>query len=180
RVFLSYPRNMRVLLVTNLIYAFVMPVIEIFIGAYVMRNSNDVKMVIAYQLAVYTGIPFTFLVNGWLLQRINIKWLYSLGMLLSGVSMVWMMSLNTLNLFGIAVAGLLMGMSFGLYWSNRDFLALSSTNDANRNYYYGLENFFATNIGIIIPVSIGAFISSFGAAANHAYQIITGGVFILT
>jgi hypothetical protein len=46
RVFLSYPHNMRVLLVTNLIYAFVLPVIEIFIGAYVMRNSNDVKMVL--------------------------------------------------------------------------------------------------------------------------------------
>lgn len=180
RVFLSYPRNMRVLLITNLIYAFVMPIIEIFIGAYVMRNSNDVKMVIAYQLAVYTGIPFTFLINGWLLQRVNIERLYSLGMLLSGVSMVWMMSLNTLNLFGLAIAGLLMGMSFGLYWSNRDFLALSSTNDTNRNYYYGLENFFATNIGIIIPISVGAFISSFGTAADHAYQIITVGVFVLT
>jgi MFS transporter, YQGE family, putative transporter len=180
RVFLSYPRNMRVLLVTNLIYAFVMPVIEIFIGAYVMRNSNDVKMVIAYQLAVYSGVPFTFLINGWLLKGVNIKRLYSMGMLLSGVSMVWMMSLNTLNLFGLAVAGLLMGMSFGLYWSNRDFLALSSTDDANRNYYYGLENFFATNTGIIVPVSIGAFIGSFGSAANHAYQIITGVVFVLT
>lgn len=180
RVFLSYPHNMRVLLITNLIYAFVMPVIEIFIGAYVMRNSNDVKMVIAYQLAVYTGIPFTFLVNGWLLQRVSIKRLYSFGMLLSGVSMVCMMSLKELSVGGLAVAGLLMGMSFGLYWSNRDFLALSSTNDGNRNYYYGLETFFATNIGIVIPVSIGAFIGSFGAKANVAYQIITGLVFVLT
>jgi len=179
RVFLSYPRNMRVLLITNLIYAFVMPVIEIFIGAYVMRNSNDVKMVIAYQLAVYTGIPFTFMVNGWLLQSINVRRLYSLGMLLSGVSMVCMMSLHELHVTGLAVAGLLMGMSFGLYWSNRDFLALSSTTDSNRNYYYGLETFFATNIGIIVPVSIGAFIGSFGALANHAYQIITGIVFVL-
>jgi YQGE family putative transporter len=180
RVFLSYPRNMRVLLITNLIYAFVMPIIEIFIGAYVMRNSNDVKMVIAYQLAVYTGIPFTFLLNGWLLQAVDIQRLYSVGMLLSGVSMVCMMSLHQLSIAGLATAGLLMGISFGLYWSNRDFLALSSTNDANRNYYYGLEAFFATNTGIIVPVTIGVFISSFGAAADHAYQIITGGVFLFT
>ncbi|XHR27306.1 MAG: MFS transporter [Chthoniobacteraceae bacterium] len=179
RVFLSYPRNMRVLLIANLIYAFVMPVIEIFIGAYVMRNSNDVKMVIAYQLAVYAGIPFTFLLNGWLLQFVSIKRLYSLGMLLSGVSMVCMMSLHELSITGLALAGLLMGMSFGLYWSNRDFLALSSTNDSNRNYYYGLETFFATNIGIIVPVSVGAFISSFGVNANLAYQIITVAVFVL-
>ena len=179
QVFLSYPRNMRVLLITNLIYALVMPVIEIFIGAYVMRNSNDVKMVIAYQLAVYTGIPFTFLVNGWLLKFLSVKRLYSFGMLLSGVSMICMMSLHELSIAGLVVAGLLMGMSFGLYWSNRDFLALSSTNDSNRNYYYGLETFFATNIGIIVPVSVGAFISAFGDQANHAYQIITGIVFVL-
>jgi len=184
RLFLSYPRDMRVLTVTNLVYGLVMPVIEMFIGAYVMRKSDDVKMVVTYQLAVYTGIPFTFLVNGWLLQYVSIKRLYSAGMLLSGVSMVVMMSLNELSLQGLGVAGLLMGMSFGLYWSNRDFLALSSTNDLNRNYYYGLETFFATNIGIVVPFTIGAFIGWYGGndvlRVGHAYQIITGFVFILT
>jgi YQGE family putative transporter len=135
RHFRSYPRDMRMLLITNLVYGLVMPVIEMFIGAYVMRKSDDVKMVVIYQLAVYTGIPFTFLVNGWLLQFVSVKRLYSVGMLLSGVSMVVMMSLTELSLVGLGVAGLLMGMSFGLYWSNRDYLALSSTSDGNRNYY---------------------------------------------
>ncbi|MEI6075824.1 MAG: MFS transporter [Verrucomicrobiota bacterium] len=183
RHFLSYPRDMRMLLITNLVYGLVMPVIEIFIGAYVMRKSDDVKMVVTYQLAVYTGIPITFLVNGWLLQHASIKRLYSAGMLLSGVSMVVMMSLNELSLAGLGVAGLLMGLSFGLYWSNRDFLALSSTADSNRNYYYGLENFFSTNIGIGVPFLIGAFIGKYGGGdpirIGQAYQIITGVVFFL-
>lgn len=186
QVFLSCPRNMRVLIVTNLIYTLVLPVIELFVGAYVMRNSNDVKMVIAYQMAVYTGIPFTFYLNGWLLQHVSITRLYSVGMLLSGVSMAFMMSLGTLNLLGIVLAGLIMGMSFGLYWANRDFLALSSTNDSNRNYYYGLETFLATNIGIVIPLAAGAFIAAysknswFGGNVNDAYKFITAIVFILT
>jgi hypothetical protein len=184
RHFFSYPRDMRVLLITNLIYGLVMPVIEMFIGAYVMRKSDDVKMVVVYQLAVYTGIPFTFLINGWLLQLVNVKSLYSLGMLLSGVSMVVMMSLNELSLLGLGVAGVLMGMSFGLYWANRDYLALSSTTDENRNYYYGLETFFATNIGIVVPFLVGAFIGWYGGEitrqVEHAYQIITGAVFAIT
>ena len=71
-----------------------------------MRNSQDVKLVVIYQLAVYTGIPFTFLINGFLLQRINIKRLYSAGMLLSGISMAVMMSLGHLSLTGVCVAGL--------------------------------------------------------------------------
>lgn len=186
QLFLSQPWNMRVLLVTNLIYALVMPVIELFVGAYVMRNSNDPRMVVAYQLAVYTGIPFTFFLNGWLLRHISIPRLYSVGMLLSGVSMTVMMSLGKLSMTGIVGAGLLMGMSFGLYWANRDFLALSSTNDSNRNYYYGLETFFGTNIGIVVPLAIGSFIAAagrnswFGGDVNRAYQIVTGVVFVLT
>ena len=31
--------NVRVLLMTNLLYAFVLPVVEIFVGAYVMRRT---------------------------------------------------------------------------------------------------------------------------------------------
>ena len=54
---------MRVRLTNNLIYVFVVPVIELFAVVYAMRNSNDVKMVIAVQLPVYSGIPFTFYIN---------------------------------------------------------------------------------------------------------------------
>jgi YQGE family putative transporter len=186
RHFLTYPREMRILLLTNLIYAFVLPVIDVFVGAYVMRNSQDVKMVMIYQLAVYTGIPFTFLINGFLLQYVNVKRLYSAGMLLSGISMAVMMSLGRLELFGVGVAGVMMGMSFGLFWANRDFLALSTTNDANRNYYYGLETFFYTNTYVIVPIAIGWFIEGtgtqgwFGGDRNTAYQIVTGIVFLLT
>jgi YQGE family putative transporter len=186
RHFNSYPRDMRILLLTNLIYAFVLPVIDVFVGAYVMRNSHDVKMVVIYQLAVYTGIPFTFLINGFLLQHINIKRLYSAGMLLSGVSMAVMMSLGQLSMTGIGFAGLMMGMSFGLFWANRDFLALSTTNDDNRNYYYGVETFFYTNTYVIVPAIVGWFIVGtdlrgwFGGDPNTAYRIVTGCVFLLT
>lgn len=186
RHFLSYPRDMRILLLTNLIYAFVLPVIDVFVGAYVMRNSQDVRMVVIYQLAVYTGIPFTFLINGFLLQYINITRLYSAGMLLSGISMAVMMSLGKLDMAGVGVTGLMMGMSFGLFWANRDFLALSTTNDSNRNYYYGVETFFYIITGVIVLAIVGWFIAGtsewgwFGGDADTAYQIVTGFVFLLT
>ena len=37
RFFLSMPHNMRVLLITNMLYALVLPVVEIFMAAYIMR-----------------------------------------------------------------------------------------------------------------------------------------------
>ncbi|RZK67755.1 MAG: MFS transporter, partial [Pedobacter sp.] len=119
--------NFRVLTLTNLIYSIVLPVIDIFVAAYVMRSSNDPVKVVIYQLTIYTGIPITFFLNGYLLSKFSIKTLYSLGMMLSGVSMMVMMSLTTLDNTGIGIAGLIMGMSFGFYWANRDFLALAIT-----------------------------------------------------
>ncbi|WP_238387937.1 MFS transporter [Pararcticibacter amylolyticus] len=178
----SQSYNFRVLTLTNLIYSIVLPVIDIFVAAYVMRNSNDPSKVVVYQLTIYTGIPLTFLLNGWLLNRFPVKLLYSLGMMLSGVSMTIMMSLKTLDITGVGVAGIVMGMSFGFYWANRDFLALSTTNDNNRNYYYGLETFFYTIIAVVIPVIIGWFIelSARAGDAKMAYKMVTGIVFIIT
>ena len=119
--FKSQPHNFRILILTNLVYAFVLPVIDTFVAAYVMRNSNDPTKVVIYQLTVYTGIPLTFLLNGFLLKHFNIRKLYSAGMMLSAISMIFMMSLHTLNNFGLGVAGIIMGLSFGFYWANRDF-----------------------------------------------------------
>ena len=186
KVFLSYPRNMRVLLLTNLIYALLLPAIDIFVAAYVMRNSHSVTLVMAYQLSVFTSTPITFYLNGYLLRFIPIRRLYSSGMLLSAVSMLVLMFLPTLNLVGIIVAGLLMGVSFGMFWANRDFLALSTTNDSNRNYYYGLETFFYTSAGVLVPILIGWFIEwgghspLFGGDRNNAYRTVAGSFFLLS
>ena len=184
--FKGHPLSMKALLLTNLIYGMVTPIIELFIGAYIMRNSEDISLVVIFQLAVYTGIPLTFMINGFLLNYIPISRLYSLGMLLSGVSMTAMMMLNNLSTFGVFMAGLIMGISYGFFWANRDFLALNTTKDGNRNYYYGIETFFYTVTGIGIPLLAGGFIAAtdkngwFGGNVNVAYYIITAFVFALS
>ncbi len=180
--FQGQSHNFRILVLTNLVYAFVLPVIDIFVAAYIMRNSNDPSKVVIYQLTIYTGIPLTFLVNGFLLNHFKVKHLYSLGMLLSGISMAIMMSLKELNLMGIGIAGLTMGLSFGFYWANRDYLSLANTSDENRNYYYGLETFLYTIIAVIVPFLIGWFIEnqSQSGSAQVAYQMVTGVVFLIT
>lgn len=186
KFFKTMPHDMRVLLATNLIYAFVIPVIEIFVGAYIMRNSNDPKIVALYQLTVYAGIPLTFFVNGFLLSRVKLSTLYSFGMLLSGLSMLVMMTLDDLSIAGVGIAGILMGCSFGFFWANRDYLALGTTTDKTRNYYYGLETFFYTITGILVPFAIGAFLGRaeangwFAGNINSAYKIVTLVVFVLT
>jgi YQGE family putative transporter len=184
--FCSQPRQMRVLLLTNIVYALVIPVIELFLGAYIIRKSNDVSLVIVYQLAQGTGTPLTFILNGYLLRKVSISTLYAVGMIISGIDMAVMMVLPELHFGGVALIGLIMGLSYGFFWANRVFLALSVTNDKNRNYYYGLETFFFTISAIIMPLMAGYFIAStqqlgwLGGNVRTAYQILTGLVLLLT
>ncbi|MDR3725423.1 MAG: hypothetical protein P4K86_00115 [Terracidiphilus sp.] len=169
---------MKILMLANMIYALVLPVIEIFVAAYIMRNSHAVDKVFTYQLSVYAATPVAVFLNGILLGRVGAKHLYAAGMLLSGVAMMMMMGSSVLTPIGIATSGLLMGLSTGLFWANRGFLALATTSDSNRNYYYGVELFLAALASVVIPALIGWFISGttlygwLGGTVNRAYQMI--------
>ena len=54
-------------------------------------------------------------------------------MQLRSESMAVMMTLEKLDKAGIVVAGPIKALSSGFFWANRDFLALNSTDDGNRN-----------------------------------------------
>lgn len=184
-VFRSQPHSMQILLLTNLTYSLVIPVIELFIGAYIIRNSADFSLVMVFQLAQATGIPVTFFLNGIFLKRFSIRRMYSTGMILSSISMALMMLMNEPDFLNVLISGLIMGFSYGFFWSNRNFLALTSTNNNNRNYYYGLETFFSTMSVVIVPAAVGAFITTgrelnWFPGHNSAYHILTGVVFLLT
>ena len=185
-VFRRCPHSMQVLMVSNMMYALVLPVIEIFVAAYVMRNSRAVAKVVTYQLSIYAATPLAFYLNGKLLGRVGAKHLYAAGMLLSGVAMMLMMQLSILTPIGVATSGFTMGLATGLFWANRGFLALTATNDSNRNYYYGVEMFIATLAAVVVPALIGWFISGttlygwLGGIPNRAYHIIAMVVFGLT
>lgn len=180
--------NMRTLLVTNMLYAMVLPVVEIFVGAYVMRHTSDPISVAFYQLFMYIGIVATSFLNGYLLRIVNVKLLYAGGIIVSGLSMFAMMFVKSLGFVELGVAGFAMGAASGFFWTNRYLLTLNNTTDNNRNYFFGLESFFFSIASISVPLVIGAFLSQihgkeiFGIIVNInlAYQLVTIGVIIVT
>ncbi|HBB91147.1 MAG: MFS transporter [Bacteroidetes bacterium GWF2_49_14] len=188
RFFLSMPHNMRVLLITNMLYALVLPVVEIFMAAYIMRYFADTSYVAIFQVAMYTGIIITSLTNGFLLKRFKVAHLYSFGILLSGLSMAGMMFIKDITLVGLIISGTLIGAASGFFWTNRYLMALNSTSDENRNYFFGLESFFFTISNIGVPLAIGALLVSidgthlFGIdfSIYSGYRIVTLIVFAIT
>lgn len=180
-VFKQCPLNMRILLITNMLYALVLPIVEIFVGAYIMRSCGKPAYVALYQLAMYAGIVFTSVLNGWLLKHFKVAHLYCVGMLFSGVSMIVLMMIDSLEIFELCITGFAMGAAAGFFWTNRYLIALNSTNDGNRNYFFGLESLAFTIGQILVPLAVGAVIANMqgysifgiGLDATLAYRIVT-------
>ena len=185
--FKTQPKNIRTLLITNMLYGMILPIIEIFVGAYIMRNTGNSTYVVIFQLFMYIGVVSTSILNGALLKIFKVSWLYSFGIVLSAIALMVMMFVHSIGIIQLGLAGFAIGASTGFFWTNRYLLALNATNDKNRNYFFGLESFFFSLWSIVIPLSVGAFLGTidgkiwFGHVINFnmGYQIITVIVFFI-
>ena len=157
--FKSQPQAIRTILVTNLLFAMVLPLIEIFAGAYIMRNTGSPSWVIVYQLCMYIGVVMTSLLNGVLLRWFKSKQLYAFGILISSVALMVMMFIHNVTLPMLCATGFLIGLATGFFWTNRYLLTLYATDDSNRNYFFGFESFFFSLWNIVIPIVVGAFLA---------------------
>lgn len=180
KFFLSQPRNIKTLLVTNLLFAMVLPVIEIFAGAYIMRNTGSPSFVVKYQLCMYVGVVLAALVNGLLLKYLKSAFVYGFGIIISAISLMAMMSISNVNIEILCLAGFLIGLSTGFFWTNRYLLTLYSTDDSNRNYFFGCESFFFSLWNIVIPLVIGAFLTTVEAGRVFGDLTVNGGYKVIT
>ena len=180
KLFLSQPWNIKTLLVTNLLFAMVLPVIEIFAGAYIMRNTGSPSFVVKYQLCMYVGVVLAALVNGLLLKYLKSAFVYGFGIIISAISLMAMMSISNVNIEILCLAGFLIGLSTGFFWTNRYLLTLYSTDDSNRNYFFGCESFFFSLWNIVIPLVIGAFLATVEAGRIFGNLTVNGGYKVIT
>ena len=187
RFFLSQPRNIKSLLTTNLLFAMILPLVEIFASAYIMRNTGSPSWVVVYQLFMYIGIVLSAVVNGFLMRWFKSSQLYTFGIIISPIALMVMMFISNVTLPMLCGTGFLLGLSTGFFWTNRYLLTLYSTEDDNRNYFFGFESFFFSLWNIVIPIVVGAFLANidgkvfFGRAfsVNNGYQTMTVAAFVI-
>lgn len=182
KYFASQPLNIRTLLITNMLFAMVLPLVNIFAGAYVLRaTGNDTTILIGFQLCMYIGIVLSAMGNGLLMKWFKAATLYAFGILISSVSLIVLMFLKNPSNAVIFTAGGFIGLATGFFWTNRYLLTLYSTDDGNRNYFFGLESLFFTVWNIVIPLLAGIVIKFTDGltvagrtlSADNGYQLLT-------
>ena len=124
-----------------------------------MTKTQDLKLILLFNLYFYLFIPVSFFLNAFLLKKINVKYLAFFGLILQGFSLlfyIFNLEPTGINTF---IFGSTLGLFSGFYWANRNFMEFQTTNDENRDYYYGLYLSGATLIAIIFNSLYGNFLA---------------------
>lgn len=174
----------RKLLLSIFLLNLVSPLLGIFIGAFIYRQSSDVVLVALYNLGIFLGVPLAFLANGLLIRRFKLTTIYILATIFQGLVPIPLIFFSFIGRFEILALGVVFGLTAGFYWANRNFFTLVFIKSKERNYFAGLENGISRFPSIFIPILIGWFII-FGEKINLyttdlAYKLLLGlGIIIL-
>lgn len=148
----------RRLVVSNFIYSFIfltLPIIAnyfIFIEFQGLDQQQMMKYNISYFVGYFVAIPVGFAINGYLLRYFKINYLYILGMFAEIFVIVPLTFLHIKTMVPLFLIGNVMGISSGLFWSNRHYMAFFVTDNLNRNYVFGLENALINVGGFVTPL----------------------------
>ena len=160
------------LLTIDLVFAIAFPFIIIFGSAFVLRiTGGNNTMAIVYNWGFFAGLTVGFFITGMLLKnRIDIRIIFSVGMLLTVIPLSILMFIGKDSGYYVILYGLFVGTGNGLYWSCRNVVACQTTNDNNRNFFTSVEQFMIIFCNALVPLLFGTFI--LGHNPSEEYKLI--------
>lgn len=158
KIFNGLGKNAILVLISNIMFEIAAPMIYVFSNSYFWYKTNDLKLIIFFNIFFYVFLPISFYLNGFFVKKIRIKYLLFLGLISQGVTLLLYIVSAQPNYVNTLIFGSLLGFFNGFYWANRNFVVLETTTDKNRDYYNGVLLASATIIGIIFNSLYGNFI----------------------
>lgn len=151
-------KNAVKLLLSNLSFEIAAPMLYIFSNSFFWYKTYDIQLIVLFNLFFYLLIPVSFFLNAYLLKKLNIKYIAFAGLVLQGFSLLFFIFNIHPDYLNTSLFGIILGICSGLYWSNRNFMEFQTTDDENRDYYYGVFLSGATLISILFNSIYGNFL----------------------
>lgn len=170
-------RDAQKLIFSIMLYNLIGPIFAIFINSFLWRQSHDLTLITFYNLIAIVFIPVGFYLNGILLKKFSPILLYSISLVMSGMAVTALIFAPYASYTIVSIFSIITGISWGVYWGNRIFLTLKTTQSGDRIYFSSIESSSGMITNVFVPLFIGWFIA-FGDiihfySATQAYQIIS-------
>ncbi|MEI7946971.1 MAG: MFS transporter [bacterium] len=177
--FRSQNRNVKTLLIAMFIYFLTSPLQSTFSCAYILRQTNSVKTMMWFLLALYSAVPVVSWIVGRWMSRWGAERMFAFGLALTGVSMYALSLVNVNSIWAVSLVGAAIGVAIAFVWASHNYLVFVSTTDESRNYFQSLEMSFQTFCQMVSSFAIGWFVSRVGTP-EMSYKIVKGIALLLT
>ena len=155
----------RRIIYSDMVHDFSIPLTDIFLGAFIWRQTGWLLLVVLYKIGEWIFLPLTFYVNGLLLKKITVPRAFALGSALAGLTPLALIFFGVTSSLSIFLCGCLYGIGNGFYWANRNYLEFKETDVPARKYFFSLSAAISNISGILVPAVAGWFIV-FGSQSN--------------
>ena len=172
-------RNVKTLLIAMFIYFLTSPLQSTFSCAYILRQTNSVKTMMWFLLALYSAVPVVSWIVGRWMSRWGAERMFAFGLALTGVSMYALSLVNVNSIWAVSLVGAAIGVAIAFVWASHNYLVFVSTTDESRNYFQSLEMSFQTFCQMVSSFAIGWFVSRVGTP-EMSYKIVKGIALLLT
>jgi YQGE family putative transporter len=146
------------LLISFIAFGMASPLVTLFSNAFIWRQNHDLVSIALYNGAWMAGVSAGFVINGYLLSRVRLSWMYATGLVIQSASCLFLFELETIRLKEALILGLVSGFAAGVYWANRNLLSLQATKGSFRDYFCGLESALGTFLSVLSPLLFGWFL----------------------
>lgn len=166
-------RNVRVVLLLNVLYYVADALCSVFVGVYFYVHSLRFEVVCYHYLALYFVTPLVYLLAGWYAQRVDRLHVYRLGIAFHAVYYGLLLGLQKAAPDYAVSLGVLLGVAWGLFWAGNNTFNYDVVKAAQRDYFFGWWN-AVTGASRFAAPAISALILWSVADEETGYYILFG------
>ena len=153
----------------------------VFLSVYFWVNSFNIQIVCRYYMTLYAVTPAVFLFAGWYSQARDRLHAYRTGLALHAVFYGLLLYLQGDAAQYPVMMGILLGITWGIYWAGANTLSYDVTPPGRREYFFGILNAVTGIMGLFAPLISGLIIQR-ASAPRIGYLCVFGlvvGIYLL-
>lgn len=147
------------ILMTHGLFVFAVTLTGFFFNIFLWRQSHSVQVLINYNLVRYINLLLGYTIVTFIGHKISTNRVTQIGLALkaTGFSLIAFFASQASD--WVWLFAIFNGLAAGIYWAVHHCLVYNTTQDSNRDLYYGLSSGIAKIISVFTPAIAGIIVS---------------------
>ncbi len=142
----------------------------IFVNLFIWNQTQNFQALVIYNFYFFLSLLIIYILSGYWLKNYSARTLIKLGNLVWIVFLVLLIFLKQRSIEFLVPLGIINGISGGLFWSGFNLHQYLTTHQQDRDYFFGIQEFWSNLARITGPI-LGGLIITFGNYINPTQSL---------